>query len=110
MSLPASFEGEPLLRLLPAVACGVCIGLNRGLHHRSAGFRTLGLVCVGAALVALVTVPSEADSGAASRVIQGMLTGIGFVGAGVIFRPQRGKPVAGLTTAAALGIACGLGN
>jgi putative Mg2+ transporter-C (MgtC) family protein len=108
---------EPLLRLLLALACGVCLGLNRDLHHKPAGFRTFGLVCVGAALVTLVTAQSAgADGSAVSRVIQGILTGIGFVGAGVIFRRESGKPVAGLTTAAAiwyaaaLGIASGLGN
>jgi putative Mg2+ transporter-C (MgtC) family protein len=110
-------EFEPLLRLLLALACGVSIGLNRDLHHKPAGFRTFGLVCVSAALVVLVTAQSTAmDDSAVSRVIQGVLTGIGFVGAGVIFRRETGKPVAGLTTAAAiwyaaaLGVACGLGN
>jgi putative Mg2+ transporter-C (MgtC) family protein len=108
---------DPLLRLLLALVCGVCIGLNRDLHHKPAGFRTFGLVSVGAALVTLVTLQSaQMDGSAVSRVIQGILTGIGFVGAGVIFRRETGKPVAGLTTAAAiwyaaaLGVACGLGN
>jgi putative Mg2+ transporter-C (MgtC) family protein len=108
---------EPLLRLLLALACGVCIGLNRDLHHKPAGFRTFGLVSVGVALVTLVTVQSSgSDTGAVSRVIQGVLTGIGFVGAGVIFHRDTGKQVANLTTAAAiwftaaLGVACGLGQ
>ncbi len=108
---------ETIARLLLALACGVCLGLNRDLHHKPAGVRTFSLVSVGAALVTLVAVqllPGDASS--VSRVIQGILTGIGFVGAGVIFHSEQRKNVAGLTTAAAiwftaaLGIACGLGR
>ena len=59
--------------------------------------------------------PSGGDAAAGSRVIQGVITGIGFLGAGVIFRNPAGKKVHGLTTAAAIwltaciGVACGLG-
>jgi putative Mg2+ transporter-C (MgtC) family protein len=105
-----------LPRLLVALACGVGIGLNRDLHHKPAGFRTFGLVSVGAALITITAQAlSGSDPAAVSRVVQGVLTGIGFLGAGVIFRRAHGRPVAGLTTAAAvwstaaLGIACGLG-
>ena len=108
---------ETLTRLLLALACGVCLGLNRDLHHKPAGVRTFSLVSVGAALITLVAVQLlPGDTSSISRVIQGILTGIGFVGAGVIFHGERGKSVAGLTTAAAiwftaaLGIACGLGR
>jgi putative Mg2+ transporter-C (MgtC) family protein len=113
----STHEVEPLLRLLLALACGVSLGLNRDLHHKPAGFRTFGLVSVGSALVVLATLQAAGtDDSAVSRVIQGVLTGIGFVGAGVIFRRETGKRVAGLTTAAAiwyaaaLGVACGLGQ
>jgi putative Mg2+ transporter-C (MgtC) family protein len=98
------------LRLGVAVVIGAVIGLDRELRHKSAGVRTIGLVTLGAAL-AVMTV--GADMAAASRVLQGTLAGIGFLGAGVIMR--RGREIEGLTTAAsiwtaaALGAACGLG-
>ena len=106
---------EILLRLLMAFACGAVIGLNREFHHKPAGFRTFGLVSIGSAVVVIVM---QANGGpdAVSRVIQGILTGIGFLGAGVIFRREQPNKVAGLTTAAAvwltagLGIAAGLGE
>jgi putative Mg2+ transporter-C (MgtC) family protein len=108
---------ESMWRLLLALGCGTCLGLNRDLHHKPAGVRTFSLVSVGAALVTLAAahVPMT-DGGTVGRVIQGVLTGIGFVGAGLIFHNDRGKGVAGLTTAAAiwftaaLGVACGLGH
>jgi putative Mg2+ transporter-C (MgtC) family protein len=108
---------ESMWRLLLALGCGTCLGLNRDLHHKPAGVRTFSLVSVGAALVTLsATHLATADAGTVGRVIQGVLTGIGFVGAGVIFHNEKRKAVAGLTTAAAiwftaaLGVACGLGH
>jgi putative Mg2+ transporter-C (MgtC) family protein len=108
---------ESMWRLLLALGCGTCLGLNRDLHHKPAGVRTFSLVSVGAAMVTLAaTQLSTTDAGTVGRVIQGVLTGIGFVGAGVIFHNDKGKAVAGLTTAAAiwftaaLGVACGLGH
>jgi len=105
-----------LPRVAAALACGVSIGINRDLHGKPAGFRTFGLVALGAAIVTMAAqrmVP--ADPAAASRVAQGILTGIGFLGAGLIVRRESVRRVSGLTTAAAvwttagLGIACGLG-
>jgi putative Mg2+ transporter-C (MgtC) family protein len=107
---------DTLARLLLALACGAVIGLNRNLHRKSAGFRTFGLVSVGSAVVALVITQVSPDVNAVSRVIQGVLTGIGFLGAGVILHQPTSSRVTGLTTAAAvwltagLGIACGLGE
>jgi putative Mg2+ transporter-C (MgtC) family protein len=105
-----------LPRLLLALACGAGIGLNRDLRHKPAGFRTFGLVSVGAALITITAETlSGSDPAAVSRVVQGVVTGIGFLGAGMIYRRAHGRPVSGLTTAAAvwstagLGIACGLG-
>jgi putative Mg2+ transporter-C (MgtC) family protein len=97
------------LRLVLALACGGLIGLNRDLHHKGAGFRTFGLVALGTAGISigtqLVLEPSPDNIG---RVIQGVLTGIGFLGAGVIMhRADRGR-VTGLTTAAAIWFAAGL--
>ncbi|HEV7714503.1 MAG TPA: MgtC/SapB family protein, partial [Steroidobacteraceae bacterium] len=79
-------NSEIALRLLTAFACGAVIGLNRDFHRKPAGFRTFGLVSIGSATVVLI-MQQMYGSGpdAVSRVIQGVLTGIGFLGAGVIF-------------------------
>lgn len=96
---------EILLRLGVAALIGAAIGLDRELMHKSAGVRTIGLVSLGAALATLIV--GQNDVAAASRVIQGALTGIGFLGAGVIVRNQTS--VEGLTTAAAIWTAAVLG-
>lgn len=105
-----------LLRLGVAAIIGSLIGINREIHHKSAGFRTIAIVCTGTALAVLVAA-SGADTAAASRVMQGVVTGIGFLGAGVIVhhgqmqQPQQASPdtVEGLTTAASIWTAAGLG-
>src|ERR1700674_4820677 len=106
------------IRLFVAAVIGCLIGLNRFAHHRFIGVRTLGLVSLGAAglVVAALDTGSGSDQlAAASRIIQGIVTGIGFVGAGVIVRGQRGHNVQELTTAATVwvsavaGVLCGLG-
>lgn len=99
---------DVLLRLLMAFACGAVIGLNREFHRKPAGFRTFALVSMGSAIVVIVM---EAGGGpdAMSRVVQGILTGIGFLGAGVIFRREAPSKVSGLTTAAAIWLTAGLG-
>lgn len=113
---------ELLIRLGAAALAGTIVGLNRDLHNKPIGMRTLGLVALGSAIVVVSTIqfPGIADDpDAASRVIQGiiqgLMTGIGFIGAGAILRDSNAQRVSGLTTAttvwiaAALGIACGLG-
>jgi len=92
-----------VIRLFAAALTGCLIGLNRFAHHRYIGVRTLGLVSLGAA--ALVVAALETGSGseqlaAASRIIQGIVTGIGFIGAGVIVQRERSRKVHALTTAA----------
>ncbi|AWN45085.1 magnesium transporter [Methylobacterium terrae] len=104
------------LRLGAAVLAGGLVGLNREMHSKPVGVRTLGLVALGAALVTLAGSGFSGDGtdANASRAIQGTITGIGFLGAGVIVKGE-GSRVHGLTTAAAiwvtaaLGIVCGLG-
>lgn len=100
------------LRLFVAVVLGGLLGLNRELHGKPAGFRTHGLVCLGAAAatVAALYSPEGApvDPNATSRVAQGILTGIGFLGAGVILHNPPGH-VSGLTTAATVWIAAVIG-
>lgn len=94
---------EILMRLALALMAGIVLGLNRWLHHKSAGIRTHSLVALGAALVMLlVTSFPGADVQAASRVLQGLITGIGFLGAGVIIRQEHSQNIRGLTTAASI--------
>jgi putative Mg2+ transporter-C (MgtC) family protein len=114
---------EIALRLGAALLGSMLLGLNRELHGKPTGMRTLGLVGLSAAAVTLaatgigasLTSP-EAASRVLQGVIQGVLTGVGFIGAGVILRDMPGVRVHGLTTAAtvlvtaALGVAFGLGQ
>jgi putative Mg2+ transporter-C (MgtC) family protein len=110
---------EVILRLGIATLAGGLIGLNRDLHGKPVGVKTLGLVGLATAMVVALAV-SSADpshlSDPASRIIQGILTGIGFLGAGVIVRPEHHFRIRGLTSAACtwfaacIGIACGLGQ
>jgi len=113
----AAFPPEPVLpnseialRLAVALVCGAIIGLNRDFHKKPAGFRTFGFVALGSGLVVLL-IHQMTGSGAdaVSRVMQGVLTGIGFLGAGMIFQRGEGRKVAGLTTAAATWVTAGLG-
>lgn len=103
---------EIVLRLGSAALLGGAIGLNRDLHHKPSGLRTLSIVGLGSALAVLAV---SGDGAAVSRIMQGLITGIGFLGAGVILRDQSNNKVHGLTTAAAvwttacLGAVCGLG-
>ncbi|OAM51582.1 hypothetical protein A7981_08875 [Methylovorus sp. MM2] len=110
---------ETIMRPLVAVIVGALLGLNRDLHHKTAGMRTHAIVTLGAALATMAVIDisgsgADANIDAISRVMQGILTGIGFLGAGVIMRDTQGH-VSGLTTAATiwvcavLGALCGLG-
>ena len=102
------------LRLGAAAFAGAALGLNRDLRGKPTGVRTLGIVGLGSAMVVLVIAQVSAPD--TSRVIQGVLTGIGFIGAGVIVRNDRSKHVHGFTTAACVwltacvGAACGIGE
>jgi putative Mg2+ transporter-C (MgtC) family protein len=107
---------EITLRLLVALTCGGLIGLERSYHARPAGFRTHTLVCLASAALMLVTVyESQWFSAHAlgrvtidpTRMAQGIMTGIGFLGAGVIMK--EGLSVRGLTTAASIWITAVIG-
>lgn len=104
------------LRLGCAMFFGAVLGLNRGLRQKPAGMRTHALVALGAAYATwMVLKLSGGDPIAVSRVMQGTITGIGFIGAGVIMHNEEQGRVAGLTTAASvwmatiLGLGCGAG-
>lgn len=111
---------ESLVRLVLATVLGAAIGVNRELRQQPAGFRTHALVALGAALMTIVALslskdPLAPDAEAVSRVLQGIIAGIGFVGGGAILRKDTEHNVHGLTTAtsiwvvAAVGMAVGIG-
>ena len=109
---------EIALRLGAATLAGGLIGLNRDLQGKPIGLRTLGLVGLATAMVVLLAESfgnTEKVPDAISRVIQGILTGIGFLGAGVIIHRENRSRVEGLTSAACtwltacFGIMCGAG-
>lgn len=89
---------EFILRLLTALAAGLLIGFERQWHHKSAGLRTNTLVSVGAAIFVLISIlVTEKGTGDVTRIIGQVVTGIGFLCAGIIFK--EGISVHGLTTA-----------
>ena len=116
-SLPPD-TSELVLRLFAAAVIGSGIGIDREVRGKPAGMRTHALVSLGAALCTVVVIgiapPNIAHLDAVSRVIQGIIAGVGFLGAGAILKSP--ESVHGLTTAAsiwfvaALGIACGTGQ
>jgi putative Mg2+ transporter-C (MgtC) family protein len=118
LSVEYADQMEMTLRLFGATVAGMVIGINRDIHNKPIGMRTLGLVSLGAAIVILSGSVYEGlhfGQDAVSRVVQGILTGLGFLGAGSILRAKDGTEVQGLTTAstvwiaAALGVTAGLG-
>jgi putative Mg2+ transporter-C (MgtC) family protein len=110
---------EIVIRLTAATIVGAAIGLNRDLHGKPTGVRTLGIVALGSALIVMASASfaptASADWSAISRTIQGLITGIGFLGAGVIMRTSEQTHVHGLTTAATIwltacfGVVCAVG-
>jgi len=117
MTMPTAVEIA--MRLVAATLIGSGIGLDRELRHKPAGLKTHALAALGAALITIVvaglTDLAHPDISAMSRVIQGIMAGIGFLGGGAILK-SNDELVQGLTTAASiwlvasLGIACGLGQ
>jgi len=107
--VPGSFV-EVLGRLLLATLFGGFIGLNREAEGKPAGLRTHALVALGAATLTIVGLLLQgSDSGAPSRVLQGIVAGVGFIGAGVILHRHDGSGIEGLTTAAAIWVVAAIG-
>ena len=112
----AQFTRVTLLRMLVALLLGALIGWDRERRDADAGLRTHMLVALGAAL--FVVVPLEAGMAVEdlSRVLQGIVSGIGFLGAGAVLKDNSEGRIHGLTTAAsiwataAVGIAAGMGR
>lgn len=98
---------EFILRIVVASFAGAIVGLERQWSNKSAGLRTNTLVALGASIFVLLSTLTTAESGDPSRVLGQVVTGIGFLGAGVIFR--QGFNVQGLTTAATLWCSAAIG-
>jgi putative Mg2+ transporter-C (MgtC) family protein len=104
-----------VIHLVAALVAGGAIGMERSYHGRPAGFRTHALVCLASSLLMVLTVyqaewfPAAGDTVRLDpqRMAQGIMTGIGFLGAGVIFR--EGAAVRGLTTAASIWVTAAIG-
>jgi putative Mg2+ transporter-C (MgtC) family protein len=105
-----------IARVAGALAIGAMIGFERTFHGRPAGFRTHSLVCIASAILMIVTVyqnqwmtfvEHDAIRTDPTRIAQGIMTGIGFLGAGVIFK--EGLTVRGLTTAASIWVTAAIG-
>jgi putative Mg2+ transporter-C (MgtC) family protein len=112
LSVEYADQIEMMLRLCGAAIAGMAVGINRDIHNKPIGMRTLGLVALGSALVILSGSVYEGlhfGQDAVSRVVQGIMTGLGFLGAGAILRGRDQMEVQGLTTAATVWIAAGLG-
>lgn len=111
---------ETAVRLIIATVLGGIIGLEREKHKKTAGFRTHALVCLGSALVMIVSIEiydifrSQGGEVDPSRIAAQVVSGIGFLGAGAIIRDPKGvqgvTTAAGIWTAAGIGLACGLGQ
>lgn len=99
-----------LLRLGVAALCGALLGLNRGRKQKPAGLRTHALVALGAAFACWVAFQVELEDPAAiTRIMAGAMTGVGFLGAGVILHDEARGRIEGLTTAATIWMAAILG-
>ena len=115
--LPSAHDAAAVaIRLLAALLAGAIIGFQREHSHKPAGLRTHMLVCMGVTMFVTIGTLAGMTDDALSRVIQGLATGIGFLGAGAIIKMKESQEIHGLTTAAgiwmtsAIGVAIGLGH
>ena len=109
------FDLDIAIRLVSAVIAGGAIGFNRNISGKPTGIRSHALVALGAAVLMIAGMTFTDPSGP-SRIIQGIIAGIGFIGGGVILRSIESRKVLHLNTAAslwvttAIGIVCGIGD
>jgi putative Mg2+ transporter-C (MgtC) family protein len=107
--------GHVVIRLIAAIVLGAAVGWERERARKPAGLRTHILVCLGTTVFVISCAAAGMSSDGLSRVIQGIVTGLGFIGAGSILKLSEERDVRGLTTAAgiwmtaAIGVAIGLG-
>lgn len=113
LTTPSPTELDVAMRLLAAILAGGAVGINREIAGKPAGLRTHALVSLGAAAAVILGLSIAGDASASSRVLQGIVAGVGFIGGGVVLHDVHG--VHGLTTAASIwvvataGIASGAG-
>lgn len=110
-----SHFGHVVIRIVAAIVLGAAVGWERERARKPAGLRTHILVCLGTTVFVISCSAAGMSSDGLSRVIQGIVTGLGFIGAGSILKLSAERDVQGLTTAAgiwmtaAIGVAVGLG-
>ena len=116
LALPSVEDGTIIVvRLVFAGVLGALVGWDRERKHRPAGLKTHVLVSIGSALFVLAPLMAGIDGAEVTRVMQGIVSGIGFLGAGAIIKLERDERIEGLTTAAgiwttaAIGMAAGMG-
>jgi len=97
------FETEPIFQILGALAAGAILGLEREYHSKPAGFRTMILICVSSCLFSILSATMQSGDRIASNIV----TGIGFIGAGVVFK--EGATVRGITSAAIIWMSAAIG-
>jgi len=102
-----SIEAIDILKLLLAMIAGGLIGLEREWRDKAAGFRTMIFICVGSTLFTILSMRIGEPEGESTRIAANIVTGIGFLGAGVILR--EGGRVVGLTTAATIWLVAAIG-
>ncbi len=100
------FITEDIFKLLISAITGAIIGFEREYHSKSAGLRTMILICLGSTLFTIISIKLGSDP---SRIAANIVTGIGFVGGGIIFRDNSSGRITGITTAAAAWVTAALG-
>ncbi|MDB5120009.1 MAG: hypothetical protein JWN56_1227 [Sphingobacteriales bacterium] len=101
-----AIDSTEVITVLISILCGSLLGIEREYHNKSAGFRTMILICLGSTLFTMVS-QKMGGSGSDDRVAANIITGIGFIGAGVIFK--NNFSVTGLTTASVIWISAAVG-
>jgi len=104
--IPTTMYGDEILKIFLSVLCGSILGLEREIRGKSAGFRTLALICFGSTIFTICSYLLGVEDNR-DRIAANIITGVGFLGAGVIFRNTFS--VSGITTAASIWIAAALG-
>ena len=108
-----TFHNEDIIKLLISAGTGALIGFEREYNSKSAGLRTMVLICIGSTLFTIISIKLGNDP---SRIAANIVTGIGFIGGGIIFKGGSTGQISGITTAAtvwvtaALGMCVGFGN
>ena len=101
-------QQQQLFRLAAAASVGIVVGLDRHIRHKPAGVRTHGLVCLGSAAVTLGAIYAFPHANVV-QALQGVVSGVGFLGAGLIVHAGQNNTVHGLTTAASLWFVASIG-